>query len=55
MNLIKFVKRVEEINFEFVKSESGNFVNEILSFSDVKEAIRECKVIWGVHQLKLKN
>ncbi|EAR88976.2 kinase domain protein (macronuclear) [Tetrahymena thermophila SB210] len=58
IELIKFVKRVDQINFDFVKREEQdnvNFISELLKDEIVKQAIRECKVMKRVKQIELQN
>ncbi|KAL4463233.1 hypothetical protein ABPG74_007234 [Tetrahymena malaccensis] len=58
IELIKFVKRVDQINFDFVKREEQgnvNFISELLKDEVVKQAIRECKIMKRVKQIEIEN
>ncbi|KAL4482471.1 hypothetical protein ABPG72_001447 [Tetrahymena utriculariae] len=58
IELVKFVKRVDQINFDFVKREEQgnvNFISELLKDEVVKQAIRECKIMKRVKQIELQN
>lgn len=53
--MIRFCKRVEEINFDFAKSETSWNISDLLEQDGVKEAIRECKVMSNLSSLPTES